>query len=329
MRKVVELKPVREVLSDYDRIEQAIAVFFKREIYLPLIESLKATPTVLKNSSNALVEAIEQGKVTLLMSGLKVILSGEFNAALSKQLLALGAQFKKSKGAFEIDSEKLPIEVQHAALAAAANLRLSVEAVLGTLSTLTPATIADSFSVSHLLDQTMFRVDREFRRNVSKITVVPKLTPDVRKAIADEYNNNLQIYIRDFTEEQTSKLREQVKEHVLDGGRQEGLVKIIKESYQVSQRKAKFLARQETALMMTAFTHSRYQDAGVHEYKWRSVTGTPQHPVRPMHSELNKRSNKGETFRFDNPPVDDPNGARHNPGQNYNCRCVAIPLVRF
>ena len=48
-----------------------------------------------------------------------------------------------------------------------------------------------------------------------------------------------------------------------------------------------------------------------------------------MHKELNDRSEKGEVFKFSNPPIDSPNGSRHNPGQNYNCRCIAIPVVKF
>ena len=46
-----------------------------------------------------------------------------------------------------------------------------------------------------------------------------------------------------------------------------------------------------------------------------------------MHKELNARSEKGEIFDFRYPPIDDPNGSRHNPGENYNCRCVAIPVI--
>ena len=55
----------------------------------------------------------------------------------------------------------------------------------------------------------------------------------------------------------------------------------IQKSYGVTANKAKFLARQETKLLTTTLKEVRYVDAGVTKYKWKSVTGTAAHPVRP------------------------------------------------
>ena len=80
---------------------------------------------------------------------------------------------------------------------------------------------------------------------------------------------------------------------------------------------------------MTKYKQVRYQSAGVNQYKWKCVVGSPNHPVRPMHAELGKRSDKGELFTWDNPPIVDSKGDRKNPGQDFGCRCVAIPVVTF
>ena len=133
----------------------------------------------------------------------------------------------------------------------------------------------------------------------------------------------MQLWVKDFTEKEITSLRGKVRETYFKGNRYESLIKTIKDSYNVTENKAKFLARQETNLLMTKYTYGRYQEAGVNEYKWKAVIGTPNHPTRPMHKELSDRSARGEIFRFDNPPIDDPNGSRHNPKENYNCRCVS------
>jgi SPP1 gp7 family putative phage head morphogenesis protein len=45
--------------------------------------------------------------------------------------------------------------------------------------------------------------------------------------------------------------------------------------------------------------------------------------VRDSHKELN-----GRVFTWDNPPIVDPaRGRRAHPGQDYGCRCVAVPVM--
>jgi SPP1 gp7 family putative phage head morphogenesis protein len=100
---------------------------------------------------------------------------------------------------------------------------------------------------------------------------------------------------------------------------------MIRESFGVTEKKAKFLARQETGLLMAKFKESRYTESGIHQYKWRCSAGSAKHPVRPSHKVLD-----GRVFRWDTPPIttapDEPQ-RRNNPGEDFNCRCVAIPIV--
>ena len=92
----------------------------------------------------------------------------------------------------------------------------------------------------------------------------------------------------------------------------------------MSQRKAKFLASQETRLLTSKLKEVRYKDVGIDEYIWQTVKGTPEHPVRPMHKKLN-----GTKQRFSSPPITNEKGQRNNPGEDYRCRCVARPIVKF
>ena len=68
-------------------------------------------------------------------------------------------------------------------------------------------------------------------------------------------------------------------------------------------------------------TKQQQTDAGVEEYIW-SDSGDGR--VRESHHALN-----GKRFRWDDPPVVTPPGKpvrRCHPGQDYQCRCVALPV---
>ena len=159
---------------------------------------------------------------------------------------------------------------------------------------------------------------------LEQLVLQPKMNPEQVTKIAKEYSRNMELYIKDWTEENIIKLREMIMQKTLAGQRYEGIVSSIQETYQVSQSKAKFLARQETNLLATKLKETRYLDAGVDAYKWSCVKGSAKHPVRPMHKKLD-----GKEFSWNNPPIVDDKGNRKNPGEDYNCRCIAIPIVRF
>lgn len=63
----------------------------------------------------------------------------------------------------------------------------------------------------------------------------------------------------------------------------------------------------------------RQKEAGVERYIWSAGADDR---VRPMHRDLD-----GKTFRWDDPPITNPQGDRNHPGQDYQCRCGAIPLM--
>ena len=175
-------------------------------------------------------------------------------------------------------------------------------------------------------------MDSEFRKSVSSLVVEPKFSKEQRARIAEEWTHNLKRYIVGFVEEEIISLRDTVEKSTLAGNRYGSLVKGIQSSYGVTANKAKFWARQETKLLTSKLQETRYQEAGVNEYRWRCVRGSSKHPVRPRHQELNDMSEKGKVFRFDDPPVTTEPGdkvRRNNPGEDYGCRCKAHPVIRI
>lgn len=322
MRK--ELPPIRERPEDYDAIEAAIDELFRKHLYGPLLKdmlpSMKAE--MLKNAKDvdALAAAIKAGKVFFYRGEFK----GKFTAPVSKELRALGAVWDKGTSSFKLPKSKIPREAARAIEASEARFDQVAKGIDSKLAKMMPEEIADALKVEGLFDKTLWRVNRELEENVKGITVVPEMTVHEREQVARDYTKNMKLYIQEWTEKEIVKLRGEVKESVLSGSRYEGLVKTIQKSYGVSQSKAKFLARQETNLMLTKFKHARYVEAGCDEYIWKTVVGSKNHPVRPMHKQLD-----GKTFKWSNPPITDKEGNRNNPGEDFNCRCYARPIVKF
>ncbi len=322
MRKPTELAPVKESTEDYERIEKRILRAFREWLYEPLLKELQTPRRVLQNTKSDLAYAIRSGRVSFS----KGVFTGKFDAAISKELRALGAKWDKKLAAYKLPASELPSEIAHAISLSQSTFLRKLEKLEQLLMKKLPAGIAGSLKLTALFDSTLFKVDRQLRETLKSISVPPALTTDEAQRIAAEWQENMDKWIQDFAAEEITKLRKDIQKSAFSGQRYESVVESIRRSYGVTQAKAKFLARQETSLLMTKFKETRYTSAGIHEYKWRCVAGSKLHPVRPSHKILD-----GKIFRWDDPPTttapSEP-ARRNNPGEDFNCRCAAIPIIR-
>jgi len=319
----IRLQPIREDQADFDALEEALKEFFRQEIYLPLLKEIGATKEVLQNSVDDVVSAILSGQLSFHRG----VFSGRFNARLTRELRALGAKWDPKIGAFRISVNRLPLEINEAIEQSVGRFNRTLQALDRRLDKILPEEIAEKLQVQKFFDTTLWKTDRKLRSSLKGLAITPDLTREQRQKIAKEYTQNMKLWVQDFTEKEIVRMRKRVQRRAFEGQRYEGLVREIQSSYGVSLNKAKFLARQETAILMTKFKESRYKDAGVSEYIWRCVAGSKLHPVRPAHKVLD-----GKKYSFDNPPISTAPGEpvrRNNPGQDYNCRCIAIPVVKF
>ncbi len=326
--KTLALKPVRERPEYFDAIEKAIRLFFKKQFYQPLMEDLGAKSTQLQNSMDDLWQAIASGQIHYVGNRFE----GKFDSAISKELKKLGAVWDRSRKAWSIPRSMLPADIGSAIQASYARFQKMAQRVDRKLEAVTPDELSGQLRLEGLFDTTLYRVNKDLEATLHGITVGPQLTDDQRRRIAAEYTENMQLYIRDFLEKEIKELRTAIAEHAYSGYRYESMIDTIRKSYGVSQRKAKFLARQETSLLMTKFKQVRYQEAGVNDYRWSCVK-MPHDKSPEQHTPGNVRYYHGlldgKVFKWDNPPAVDAKGNKKNPGQDYNCRCAAIPIVRF
>jgi len=87
---------------------------------------------------------------------------------------------------------------------------------------------------------------------------------------------------------------------------------------QVTESRATLIARTEIAKANSVMTQARAQGAGITHYIWRTAEDGD---VRDSHAQMANR-----IFRFDDPPYVEGEG-NHGPGEIYNCRCYAEPVI--
>lgn len=102
--------------------------------------------------------------------------------------------------------------------------------------------------------------------------------------------------------------------------RVEELRKKLVERGDVSKSRADLIARDQVLKMNGKITATRQQRAGITKYEWST---SQDERVRDDHAAL-----EGTIQDWDNPPVvDEKSGRREHPGQDFQCRCIAIPVI--
>lgn len=330
--KVKILRPIKDDASFYDIIEKRIKAVFRREIYFPILKQFKlAAPQKFLNSKEDLIEAMKDGHVTYSRGAFR----GKFNASVSRELRAMGAIWDRKQAAYKIKISDIPKDVFFAISTTEVFFADRLKKIDRKLAQILPEEIAESVKTADIFDRMLWKANQDFEQTLKNITVAPQLTDARRAKIADEWQNNMDLWIRNFTEKEIIELRKTVQDSIFAGNRYQSLIAGIQASYNVTARKARFLARQETNLLLAKFKETRYTDAGVNEYIWGCVhmpkDQTPQQRtpgnVRYSHGIL-----EGKVFKWSDPPITTAPGEkerRNNPGQDYNCRCFARPVVRF
>lgn len=315
-----QLEPIIVKPENYENLEKTISKFWIELFYKPILDIIKSQSDFLVNDNNIIKEALLKGTIQFVDGSF----SGNFNSKITKELKRLGANFDKRTGRFNIKATKLPLDIQSMLTISRLKFEKMNNLVLGYVDNIDESII--NFSIGELplkkdyLDITS-DLDKEFNKTTASLALNFKMKQNIAENLANNYSENMKLYIKSWTEENILKLREQVYKNTFEGFRAENLIKIIQDNYDVSLNKAKFLARQETSLLTSKFREERYTDAGINEYKWR---------MRGFHTREDHKLLNGKIFTWSNPPITNrKTGERNHPGEDYNCFCTAIPIVRF
>lgn len=142
-----------------------------------------------------------------------------------------------------------------------------------------------------------------------------------REAINQWTDKNVGL-IKTIPSDNLRKMKDIVQDGFKTGKTTTSIVKEIQATYEIGKRHARLVARDQIAKLNGDLTMQQQKDAGVNEYTW-STSGDGR--VRDGHRKLNKKR-----FRWDTPPVvDAKTGRRCHPGEDYECRCVALPVFEI
>lgn len=137
--------------------------------------------------------------------------------------------------------------------------------------------------------------------------------------LVDEWIEENVNLIKSVPEESLDDMQKIVMDGWCNARSTKAIMKDLQKKFGVSKDKARLLAIDQTSKLCAKLTQYQQIDAGCEEYIWSS-SGDGR--VRDRHRELDSK-----TFRWDKPPVvDEISGRRAHPGEDYNCRCVAIPV---
>ena len=310
------LRPIKDKQVYSRKVAAAISRSFDKVFFGPLFG---AVDQILEyyNDASILIEAILKHRIQYVDGGFV----GSFNAAISKELTSLGAKFNKRSKKYVIDRVKLPVEVRHAiAVASLASVAI-YKKVLEFLDSFDPSTLFETLNkeLDVPLDEILDDMDDQKKATIEEaIKVKVQMSDSERQKLKKAYTDNLELPIKNFTQKQTSRLREMVQKSLFEGLEDGSLVNAIQKEFNVKRSKAMFWARQETGLLVSAYRRITYQTVGITKYKWST---SHDERVRTTHRDLD-----GKTFSFDDPPVTNEKGDRNNPGEDWQCRCQPIPV---
>lgn len=100
---------------------------------------------------------------------------------------------------------------------------------------------------------------------------------------------------------------------VTQGIRAEDLAKDIQKKFDVTESRARLIARDQTAKLTGQLNKNRQQNLGINKYEWLT---SRDDRVRDSHAEKD-----GNIYEWDKPPSD-----TGHPTEDFQCRCTAVPV---
>jgi len=324
----------------YKPIQTDLERYFYETYWREIFEALD-DPYFRLNANNALIDAIRRG-VVFYSNG---VFRGRFTMAVSREL----DKFAEYDARAKVWRGLPPADVSSAAAVAnnkARHLNEKIQRIVESIPSRVEATIADMKLQIDRVAATLIRGAEQDLANVG-VQIDAELVPSQDNI--DAYRRNQEINIKNFTPEQTERLLKMVKDNALAGFNRNEMIRQIQAEYGTTKAKARFLARMETSLFMSAVRKERFEDAGISLYRWSSsrdsrVVGTPggQYP-NPTDGHGDHHAMNGKICRLDDPMVyartmedakagkwrskAELSGGTKHPGEEFGCRCVAVPII--
>lgn len=296
-------------------IQKDLEYYFYQLFWSEIIQAVK-DPYFRLNANNALISAIRRGIVRYS--------NGEFVGDFSMRVSAELDKFAKYDGRSKTWKGIPPANVSATAAVANNKAKALNEKITSLIDDIQNRVSNAVDSLKYSVEGPLSAMNAQASQDLKSIGIILDVTPQLSQSITNDYTNNLNLGIKNWSIDQTERLRKMMEKNVLSGYNRLELIEQISYEYVVSMDKAKFLARQETTLLTSTIRDSRYQDAGIRKYRWSATGGKAgDGRTRPLHRGLH-----GNVYFYSSPPIiDQRTGERGNPGKAFNCRCAAIPIL--
>lgn len=138
----------------------------------------------------------------------------------------------------------------------------------------------------------------------------------VQRAFIDQ---NVDL-IRSLSDDALDQARAVIQNGVSTGARVESIRDELEQRLGVAESRAALIARDQTLKLYGEESEARQTAVGIEGYTWNT---SHDERVRPRHKDLD-----GTVQKWSDPPVVDvKTGRRAHPGMDYQCRCIAIPVI--
>lgn len=134
-----------------------------------------------------------------------------------------------------------------------------------------------------------------------------------------DWASRQETYIKSIPAASLDRMASIVEEHATEGLDVRGFAEIIKKSFDVSDARADFLARDQVSKYNGAIRQSASKSLGLERYTWVTMHDGA---VRPMHAALD-----GTEQAYSDPPITNDDGEANNPSEDYGCRCLDMPIL--
>lgn len=311
-----QLIPPKISPSQEEKIVRALQEFVEDNIFKDIFDFFEGYAKIENAKLSELEKALRRGDITFDNGEFY----GKYNSKISKELRSIGAI--KSGPTFKLLKSKIPDNISKSIEIGVAKYERDIEKVDKLLKDSIEKIELKQPKIKSIVSDTFFQYDSETTEKLKEIGITAELNAHQFENIIEMYIQNYQRDIKNFALQEISDMRLKIHEMQVSGQRSKALLSYLTERRSVSKSRALFIARQETQLAASAYHTEKFKSAGSSRYRWRCVSGSKNHPVREDHKRLNN-----QVFEWDNPPITNLNtGARNNPGEDFRCRCTAIPL---
>jgi uncharacterized protein with gpF-like domain len=152
------------------------------------------------------------------------------------------------------------------------------------------------------------------------------MTGDLGNAIKSSLAENVEL-ITSIPEQYMARIKKTLKESAAKGGDMTGLYDKLEKDGDITHRRAKNIALDQTRKAYSTINGERMKAVGVTKFEWSHSGGgfrAREHHINPV----SMGGLNGGIFSMTKPPIIDPDtGQRGLPAQLPNCKCTMIPVI--